>query len=120
MSISDAVVDLERLEKRRRQTAKARQALAQKFPTPEARKAYYRAMGQEGQRRRLTLPGNDAEKLRQAFALLRSIRALRDLDANEPPPEPPREFGELTEPNGAVSPMESTIGDVKTSHRGVL
>jgi hypothetical protein len=68
--ISDAVTDPQGLAKRRRQTDPARRAFDQKFPTREARSAHFRAIAQRAHDRRLTLPGDDVEKLRRALALL--------------------------------------------------
>lgn len=61
------------LERRRRQTANARQALAAKFPTPEARSAHYSAAGRRGNERRLVLSGDDVVALADAYRTLERI-----------------------------------------------
>src|SRR3954467_13227532 len=78
LSISVADTDPQTLEKRRLQTAEARQAFNDRFPSPAAKSAYFSALSRKGHGRRLTLPGGDAEKLRRALEILRSIPQLND------------------------------------------
>jgi hypothetical protein len=89
LSISAAKTDPQNLEKRRLQTAKARQAFNDRFPTPAAKSAYFSALSRESHGRRLTLPGDDAEKLLLAVALLRSISQLNNKLTQDPGPVSP-------------------------------
>ena len=72
----------ETLTARQRQTLNGRRALADRFPTPEARTQHYRELGRRSAERRLVLSGNEAVALRDAYALLRTI-AERIPDSTE-------------------------------------
>ena len=61
------------LTRRQHQTLPARRALAEQFPTPEARTEHYRALGRRSAERRVVLSGDEAAALRNAYALLAKI-----------------------------------------------
>ena len=63
----------ETLTARQRQTLNGRQALADRFPTPEARTQHYRELGRRSAERRVVLSGDEAAALRDAYRLLRTI-----------------------------------------------
>ena len=57
-------------------TAKARQAFAARFPDEEARRAFYRELGQRSgdvRRNRITLSAEEAAALGKAYAILRRV-----------------------------------------------
>ncbi len=56
-----------------RRTLPARKALAAKFSSPEAKREYYREIGERGNAGRLVLRADEAEALRDAYRLLRTI-----------------------------------------------
>ena len=56
-----------------RRTLPARNALAAKFPSPEAKRDYYREIGERGNAGRVVLRAEDAAALRDAYTLLRTI-----------------------------------------------
>ena len=58
---------------RQQQTLAGRQALADRFPTPEARTQHYRELGRRSAERRVVLSGDEAAALRNAYALLAKI-----------------------------------------------
>ena len=63
----------ELLNAHQRQTLNGRQALADRFPTPEARTQHYRELGRRSAERRVVLSGDEAEALRDTYRLLRTI-----------------------------------------------
>ncbi len=65
-----------------RRTLPAREAFARKFPTPEARSAYFRAIAEKANAGRVVLSGAEAAALRDAYQLLRTI-VDRHPDAKE-------------------------------------
>jgi hypothetical protein len=56
-----------------RRTLPARKALAAKFSSPEAKREYYREIGERGNAGRLVLRADEAEALRDAYRLLAKI-----------------------------------------------
>ena len=58
------------LSDRQRQTLNGRQALAEQFPSPEARAQHYRALGRRSAERRVVLSGDEATALAAAYSLL--------------------------------------------------
>jgi hypothetical protein len=56
-----------------RRTLPARKALAAKFPDPEAKREYYREIGERGNAGRVVLRAEEAAALRDAYALLAKI-----------------------------------------------
>ena len=58
---------------RQRQTLNGRQALAEQFPSPEARTEHYRALGRRSAERRVVLSGDEAAALVDAYSLLSRI-----------------------------------------------
>lgn len=60
---------------RQRQTLNGRLALADRFPTPEARTQHYRELGRRSAERRVVLSGDEAAALRAAYRLLGEIAA---------------------------------------------
>lgn len=72
----------EPLSRRQQQTLPARQALARTFASPEEQSAHFRGLAQRSHARRITLSGDDAAALLQAYALLGAIaeRARAKLD----------------------------------------
>ena len=63
----------ETLTARQRQTLNGRQALADQFSSPEARTEHYRALGRRSAERRVTLSGDEAAALVDAYSLLGRI-----------------------------------------------
>ena len=63
----------ETLTLRQRQTVPGRRALAGQFSSPEARTEHYRALGRRSAERRITLSGDEAAALVDAYALLSRI-----------------------------------------------
>jgi hypothetical protein len=63
----------ETLTARQQQTLNGRQALADQFPSPEARTEHYRALGRRSAERRITLSGDEAVALVDAYSLLSRI-----------------------------------------------
>jgi len=61
------------LTEAQRRTLPGRQALAAKFPTPEAKREFYREIGERGNAGRVVLRAEEAAALRDAYALLRTI-----------------------------------------------
>jgi hypothetical protein len=47
--------------------------LASKFPTPEAKREFYREIGERGNAGRVVLRADEAAALRDAYRLLRTI-----------------------------------------------
>jgi hypothetical protein len=70
------------LSSAQRRTLPARQALASKFPSSEAKSDFYRRIGERGNARRVVLRAEEAEALRDAYQLLRTI-ASRLPDSTE-------------------------------------
>ena len=70
--------------RRQRQTQAARQALAECFPTPEAKSEHYRRLGRRSAERRVVLSGDEAAALADAYELLGRI-AARARPAQSPP-----------------------------------
>ena len=68
---------------RQRQTQAARQALADRFTSPEERTEHYRALGRLSARRRLVLSGDEASALAEAYALLARIVSRSRSEADE-------------------------------------
>ena len=58
-----------------RRTLPARQALAAKFPSPEAKSAHFRDIGSRGNSGRVTLTSAEARDLATAYSLLGAIAA---------------------------------------------
>ena len=56
-----------------RRTLPARKALVAKFSSPEAKREYYREIGERGNAGRVVLRAEEAAALRDAYALLRTI-----------------------------------------------
>jgi hypothetical protein len=56
-----------------RRTFPARQALAAKFATPEAKSEHFRRLARRSHERRLTLSGEEAAAVLGAYELLRRI-----------------------------------------------
>jgi hypothetical protein len=77
--VSDAVdtftsgEDLQPLTPRQRQAAKARQAFAAKFASDDEKSAHFREIGAKGNAGRLTLSGEEAQALHDAYRLLSRI-----------------------------------------------
>jgi hypothetical protein len=65
--------DPETLEKRRRQTANGRKALAAKFPTSEARRIHLSRAGRIGNERRRVLSGDEVAAFGSALRALEAI-----------------------------------------------
>ena len=68
----------ELLTARQRQTYAGRQALAEQFPTREAKSEHYRTLGRRSAERRFVLTGDEVDQLAalaDAYALLASIAA---------------------------------------------
>lgn len=63
------------LTTRQRQTLPGRQALAAKFPTPEAKSQHYRQIGERGNAGRVVLRADEAQAVASAYALLGQIVA---------------------------------------------
>jgi len=63
----------ETLTARQRQTLNGRQALAEQFPSTEARTEHYRALGRRSAERRFVLSGDEAAALVDAYSLLSRI-----------------------------------------------
>ena len=63
----------ELLTARQQQTRAGRQALAEQFSSPEARTEHYRALGRRSAERRITLSGDEAAALVDAYSLLTRI-----------------------------------------------
>lgn len=61
-------------------TAKARQALADKFSTPDEKSAYYADLAQRSNAQRLTLNKTEREALASAYKLLGDIARRHGLD----------------------------------------
>jgi hypothetical protein len=61
------------LSPNQRRTRRAREVFAAKFPTPEARSEHYRQMAEKANAGRVVLRAEDAEALRDAYALLTKI-----------------------------------------------
>ena len=61
------------LTPRHHQTLAGRRALAEQFPTPEARTEHYRALGRRSAERRVVLSGDEATALADAYSLLGRI-----------------------------------------------
>ncbi len=53
-----------------RRTLPAREAFAQKFPTPEAKSEHFRALAEKANAGRVVLSGDEAAALRDAYRLL--------------------------------------------------
>jgi len=64
-------------------TLAAREALARKFPTPEAKTEHYRAMAAKANAGRVVLSGDEARALSDAYTLLGRIAARTGLTASE-------------------------------------
>jgi len=105
----------ETLEQRRQRTARARQSLAARFPTAEDRRKHLSRAGQIGNARRLTLSGDDAARLQQAYALLRSIAKLNDLDLDQ---NHVSEASPSAESHSSVAPIDSPIETPSATQRG--
>jgi hypothetical protein len=56
-----------------RRTLPAREALAQKFPSLEAKSEFYREIGERGNAGRVVLRAEEAAALKDAYRLLRTI-----------------------------------------------
>ena len=61
------------LTEAQRRTLPAREALARRFPTPEAKSKHYRQIGERGNAGRVVLRAEEAAALRDAYTLLRTI-----------------------------------------------
>jgi hypothetical protein len=61
------------LEARQRQTANARAAFVERFPTEQDKSAHFRELAKRSHASRVVLSGDDAESLRSAYALLQRI-----------------------------------------------
>jgi hypothetical protein len=72
----------ELLSPAQRRTLPAREALARKFDSPEAKKRHYRAMADKANAGRVVLSGDEAEAVVQAYRLLEMIaeRARQKLE----------------------------------------
>jgi hypothetical protein len=64
---------LKTLSPDQRRTLPARKALARKFTTPEQKTEHYRAMAEKANAGRVVLRAGEAEALRDAYRLLRTI-----------------------------------------------
>ena len=74
----------ETLTLRQRQTLPGRRALAEQFPTLEARTEHYRALGRRSAERRLVLSGDEASALADAYSLLGRIAERVRVSAERP------------------------------------
>ncbi len=74
------------LSPRQRQTLAARQALAAKFATPEAKSAHFRGLAERANADRVTLNADEASALGEAYALLRRIVQRHPKIADPPAP----------------------------------
>jgi hypothetical protein len=71
-----------------RRTMRAREALAAKFATPEAKSDHYRRIGAFGNEGRLVLSGDEAAALANAYHLLGAIARKAGAQWEpDPPPE---------------------------------
>jgi hypothetical protein len=61
------------LSDRKRQTRNGRHALAERFPSAEARTEHYRTLGRRSAERRVVLSGDEAAALVDAYSLLSRI-----------------------------------------------
>ena len=69
------------LAARQRQTEAGRRALAAKFPTPEAKTEFYRALARKSAEGRLILSSDEAMALGQAYQVLaRIVGRIRTAD----------------------------------------
>jgi hypothetical protein len=64
---------METLTPGQQRTTAARDALARKFPSPEAKSEFYREIGARGNAGRVVLRAEEATALRDAYRLLASI-----------------------------------------------
>jgi hypothetical protein len=83
---AEAFLMPEPITARQRQTLSGRQALAEQFPSPEARTEHYRALGRRSAERRVVLSGDEAAALVGAYELLARI-AERARPKTVPSPE---------------------------------
>jgi hypothetical protein len=77
----------ETLTLRQRQTLPGRRALAEQFPSPEARTEHYRALGRRSAERRITLSGDEAAALVDAYSLLSRIAERARMKLGDAPNE---------------------------------
>jgi hypothetical protein len=77
------------LTKQQRQTQAARQAFADRFSTPEAKREHFRTLGQKSAAGRFVLSDEDARTLASVYELLRGIgeKARAKVDAAQSPDE---------------------------------
>ena len=74
------------LSPRRRQTLAARQALAAKFPDAESRSAYFTDLAKRAAALRVIPSADEADALRQAYALLSRVAKLHGSPLHHPAP----------------------------------
>jgi hypothetical protein len=72
---------------RQRQTLPARQALAEKFPSPADKTEHFRKLAQKSHERRITLSGDEAVALVDAYSLLSRIAERARLKLGDAPNE---------------------------------
>ena len=77
----------ETLTARQRQTLPGRRALADQFPTPEARTEHYRALARRSADRRVVLSGDEAAALADAYSLLGRIAERARVKLGDAPSE---------------------------------